>query len=159
MFFLFCPPRTGFAKIDTQGGIIEKKSYFCIVVVTNATCLTMSDRGPRNSSWQRATCTHVVIRSFEHHPGDSLFWLCPTPILRENTLWMARGASHLYSPSIYLTRGLVARRLFRVPPCRKGTLHLQTSMSSSVLEPSPYGTAVSVANHYTGWVTFCNVTP
>ncbi|GFW63766.1 hypothetical protein TNCV_3743741 [Trichonephila clavipes] len=34
-------------------------------------------------------------------------------------------------------------------PCRKGTIHLQTSMSSPGFEPSPSGTAVSVANHYT----------
>ncbi|GFX23841.1 mariner Mos1 transposase [Trichonephila clavipes] len=26
----------------------------------------VSDRGPRNSSWQRVRCTPVVIRSFEH---------------------------------------------------------------------------------------------
>ncbi|GFU11456.1 hypothetical protein TNCV_1983651 [Trichonephila clavipes] len=36
-------------------------------------------------------------------------------------------------------------------PYRKGTVHLQTSMSSPGFEPRPYGTAVSVANHYTGW--------
>ncbi|GFX10689.1 transposable element Tcb1 transposase [Trichonephila clavipes] len=29
--------------------------------------------------------------------------------------------------------------------------HLQTSMSSPGFEPGPYGTAVSFANHYTGW--------
>ncbi|GFY07437.1 uncharacterized protein TNCV_5086221 [Trichonephila clavipes] len=56
-------------------------------------------------------------------------------------------------PSTNHTRGLAARRLFRVPPCRKGTIHLQTSMSSPGFEPSLYGIAVSVANHYTGWVT------
>ncbi|GFU74575.1 hypothetical protein TNCV_5138961 [Trichonephila clavipes] len=44
-------------------------------------------------------------------------------------------------------------RLFRVPPCRKDTLHSQTSMTSPGFEPSPYGIAVSVANHYTGWAT------
>ncbi|GFW75918.1 long-chain-fatty-acid--CoA ligase 5 [Trichonephila clavipes] len=33
------------------------------------------------------------------------------------------------------------------------TIHLQTSMSSPGYEPSPYGTAVSVANYYTGWAT------
>ncbi|GFY28078.1 putative DD41D transposase [Trichonephila clavipes] len=48
-------------------------------------------------------------------------------------------------------RGFVARRLFRVPPCRVGTIHLQTSMSSPGFELRPYVTAVSVANHYTGW--------
>ncbi|GFW83060.1 hypothetical protein TNCV_4604871 [Trichonephila clavipes] len=44
-------------------------------------------------------------------------------------------------------------RLIKVPPCREGTIHLQTSMSSPGFEPSPNGTAVSVANHYTGWET------
>ncbi|GFV60984.1 hypothetical protein TNCV_91961 [Trichonephila clavipes] len=51
------------------------------------------------------------------------------------------------------TRRLAVRRLFRVPPCHEGTIHLQTSMSSPGFEPSPYGAAVSVANHYSGWVT------
>ncbi|GFT24287.1 hypothetical protein TNCV_2065051 [Trichonephila clavipes] len=37
---------------------------------------------------------------------------------------VARGP-HPTSPSTNLTRGLAARRLFRVPPCRKGTIHLQ----------------------------------
>ncbi|GFT74059.1 hypothetical protein TNCV_3707911 [Trichonephila clavipes] len=59
----------------------------------------------------------------------------------------------IQGPSTNHTRGLVARRLLRVPPCRKGTIHLQTSLPSPGFEPSPYGTAVSVANHYTGWVT------
>ncbi|GFW37792.1 hypothetical protein TNCV_4629971 [Trichonephila clavipes] len=40
------------------------------VIVANPTCLTMSDRGPRNSSRQRARCMSVVIRSFEHHTSD-----------------------------------------------------------------------------------------
>ncbi|GFV88734.1 hypothetical protein TNCV_3354861 [Trichonephila clavipes] len=52
--------------------------------------------------------------------------------------------------SLHLTRGLAARRLFKVPPCPE---QLQTSMSSPGFEPRPNGSAVSVANHYTGWVT------
>ncbi|GFV95071.1 uncharacterized protein TNCV_3708671 [Trichonephila clavipes] len=39
-----------------------------------------------------------------------------------------------------LTRGLAARWLFRVPPCRKGTIHLQTSMPSPGFEPRHYDT-------------------
>ncbi|GFW35388.1 hypothetical protein TNCV_2611871 [Trichonephila clavipes] len=35
------------------------------VVVSNATCLTKSDRGPRNSSWQGARSMLVV--GLEHH--------------------------------------------------------------------------------------------
>ncbi|GFW15825.1 uncharacterized protein TNCV_1545591 [Trichonephila clavipes] len=65
------------------------------------------------------------------------------------TLWGWLEASHLTSSSTNHTRGLAARRLFRVPPCRKGTIRLQTSMSSPGFEPSPYSTAVSIANHYT----------
>ncbi|GFX78321.1 hypothetical protein TNCV_5136681 [Trichonephila clavipes] len=38
----------------------------------------------------------------------------------------------------------------KYPPCRGGTIHLQTSMTSLGFKPSPDGTAVSVANHYTG---------
>ncbi|GFY27885.1 hypothetical protein TNCV_243501 [Trichonephila clavipes] len=60
-------------------------------------------------------------------------------------------ASHLSSTSTNLTRGLAAHRLFRGPPCHKGTLHLQTPMPSLGFEPRPYGTAVSIINHYTGW--------
>ncbi|GFY34191.1 hypothetical protein TNCV_2504941 [Trichonephila clavipes] len=49
----------------------------------------------------------------------------------------------------------VGRMLIAHPtPCREGTIHLQTSMSSPGFEPRPYGTAVSVTNHYTGWVIF-----
>ncbi|GFV52338.1 histone-lysine N-methyltransferase SETMAR [Trichonephila clavipes] len=50
-------------------------------------------------------------------------------------------------------RGFAARWLFRVPVCREGTIHLQTSMSSPGFELKHSGTAVSVANHYSGWVT------
>ncbi|GFX50859.1 uncharacterized protein TNCV_2732131 [Trichonephila clavipes] len=34
-------------------------------------------------------------------------------------------------------RGLADRLLFKVPPCREGTIHLQTSMSSPGFKPSP----------------------
>ncbi|GFW13618.1 hypothetical protein TNCV_1210841 [Trichonephila clavipes] len=64
------------------------------------------------------------------------------------------GVSHLSSSSPNHTRRLAARPLFRVPPCRKDTIHLQISMSSPGFEPSPYGTSISVANHYTGWATW-----
>ncbi|GFV37171.1 hypothetical protein TNCV_1720931 [Trichonephila clavipes] len=75
-------------------------------------------------------------RSFEHHTGESTIWLVPTPILREDT-WEWSGASHFSTPSTNHTRGLATRQLFRVPPCRKGNIHLQTSMSSPGFEPSP----------------------
>ncbi|GFX27725.1 hypothetical protein TNCV_3662121 [Trichonephila clavipes] len=66
--------------------------------------------------------------------------------------------SCLSSFSTNLIRGLAARRQFRVPPCRKGTIHLQTSIPSPGFEPRPYGTAVSLAS-YTAWVTEKSVTP
>ncbi|GFT59560.1 DEP domain-containing protein 1A [Trichonephila clavipes] len=53
-------------------------------------------------------------------------------------------------PSTNLTRGFAARRLFKMPPCRAGTMHLQTPMPSPGFEPMPYGTAVNVTNHCTG---------
>ncbi|GFX95404.1 hypothetical protein TNCV_3684561 [Trichonephila clavipes] len=49
-------------------------------------------------------------------------------------------------------RGFAARRLFKVLLCREGPIHLQT-MSFPGFKPSPNDTAVSVANHYTGWTT------
>ncbi|GFV58168.1 hypothetical protein TNCV_687751 [Trichonephila clavipes] len=55
------------------------------------------------------------------------------------------------------TRGLAARRLFRVAPRRNGTIYLQTSMSSPGFKPRPYGTVVIVDNHYTGWATHSKV--
>ncbi|GFU63173.1 hypothetical protein TNCV_3465971 [Trichonephila clavipes] len=55
--------------------------------------------------------------------------------------------------AINLTRGLAARPLFRVPPCREGIMHLQTSISSPGFEPRLYGTTVRVVNYFTGWVT------
>ncbi|GFS73101.1 hypothetical protein TNCV_686791 [Trichonephila clavipes] len=117
--------------------------FFCHLIV--------SDRGPRNSSRQWARCTPVVNRSIEHHTGDSTIYLGSNPILRDPG--GVSGASHLSSPSINLTRGLATRWLFRVLPCRKGTLHLRTSLPSPGFEHRPYGTAVSVTNHYTGWAT------
>ncbi|GFX91639.1 hypothetical protein TNCV_3682251 [Trichonephila clavipes] len=78
-----------------------------------------------------------------------------SPQFRGRTPWGWSGAYHLSSPSTNLTRGLAARRLFKVLPCREGTMHSQISMSSPGFEPSPNGTAVSVANHYTGWATSC----
>ncbi|GFU84547.1 hypothetical protein TNCV_3238561 [Trichonephila clavipes] len=93
----------------------------------------MSDQGTRNSSQQKARYTPVVIRSFERHSGNSTFWLSYTPILRENTLNVVR-TSHLSPLSTNLIKsshevggkGREARRLFRVPPCRKGTIYLET---------------------------------
>ncbi|GFX46704.1 uncharacterized protein TNCV_4038521 [Trichonephila clavipes] len=99
----------------------------------------MSDGGPRNSSRQRAKCTPVVNRSFEHHTYDSTFWLGSTLILRVKGL----------APT--------SRKDLRLDGC------LEYPQAAKVLciykhpclhrDSKPYGTAVDVANHYTGWVT------
>ncbi|GFY25733.1 uncharacterized protein TNCV_3060641 [Trichonephila clavipes] len=68
------------------------------------------------------------------------FCLGFSTILRENTLEVIRD-SHLSFPSTNLTRGLTDRWLFRIPPCREGTTHLQTSMPSPGFQPRSYGTA------------------
>ncbi|GFX73125.1 hypothetical protein TNCV_4502041 [Trichonephila clavipes] len=106
----------------------------------------MSDQGPRNSSRQRARFTPVVRRIFEHHTGNSTFWLGSTSILREITK-VVRGLPPLFP--FHQPNEKVTRRLFRVLPCLKGTMHLQTSMSSPGFEPRPYSTADNVTNHYT----------
>ncbi|GFV38101.1 hypothetical protein TNCV_3829481 [Trichonephila clavipes] len=63
------------------------------------------------------------------------------------------GVYRLSSPFINLARGLAAQRLFRVTPCRKRTIHLQTSTPFQGFKPKPYCTVVSVANHCAGWAT------
>ncbi|GFW34899.1 hypothetical protein TNCV_978371 [Trichonephila clavipes] len=78
----------------------------------------VSNRGPRNSSWQEASCTTVVIRSFEHYVGDSRFCLVP-PQFRGGTSWGIEA--YYFSSSINLTRGLAARRMFRVYPWHEST--------------------------------------
>ncbi|GFV29587.1 uncharacterized protein TNCV_329531 [Trichonephila clavipes] len=37
------------------------------------------------------SCMPVVIRSFEHHTGDSKIWLVSTPKLKGNTLRVVKG--------------------------------------------------------------------
>ncbi|GFX12916.1 hypothetical protein TNCV_3659121 [Trichonephila clavipes] len=59
-------------------------------------------------------------------------------------------------PSTYLPLPPTAREDLRLGgylEYSQGTIHLETSISSSGFEHWPYGTAVNVANHYTGWVT------
>ncbi|GFX96208.1 hypothetical protein TNCV_2290961 [Trichonephila clavipes] len=68
---------------------------------------------------------------------DCLGFNSVTPQFRWRT-----GISRLSFPSINLTKRLIARCLFRVPPSRKGMgVHLQTSMSSPGFEQKSYGTA------------------
>ncbi|GFW77127.1 hypothetical protein TNCV_2725571 [Trichonephila clavipes] len=73
--------------------------------------------------------------------------LVSTPILRGHP-----GSEQVSPTSLPFppTSRLAARQLFRVPPCREGTIYLETSMSSLVFKPRPYVPTVSVTNHYTG---------
>ncbi|GFW55988.1 hypothetical protein TNCV_373941 [Trichonephila clavipes] len=58
--------------------------------------------------------------------------------------------SQFSSPYPNLTKEFQALRLFRVDPCPKGTIYLQTSMPFPRFEPRTYGTAVNVDNQYSG---------
>ncbi|GFX68464.1 hypothetical protein TNCV_2004781 [Trichonephila clavipes] len=122
------------------------------VAVTNATCLTMSDQNPPNSSRQRTKCTPVVnialstIQGTVHilalfhpnfvgeHPkgGQGLLTSLSPPTSQED-LWLDG----------YLEYPMPQRH------------HTFTNIyaSSGIFEPIPYGTAISIANHHTRWVT------
>ncbi|GFY01653.1 hypothetical protein TNCV_2608361 [Trichonephila clavipes] len=92
-------------------------------------------------SWAVALSTIQVTVLFSSVPSR----------FRGRTPWEGQG------PSTNLTRGLVARWQFRVPPCCKGTAHLHKFMCSLGFEPTLYSTAFSVSNHYTGWATAFSV--
>ncbi|GFT75302.1 hypothetical protein TNCV_967621 [Trichonephila clavipes] len=68
-----------------------------------------------------------------------------TPILRKNTLRVGQGTLS------NLTRRLAAQRIFRVPPCNEGTVHLLTHVPSKGFDQRPYHTAVSITSHHIGW--------
>ncbi|GFT95931.1 hypothetical protein TNCV_312581 [Trichonephila clavipes] len=74
----------------------------------------------------------VIVRfSARFHPN----------FVEEHSGGRVRDLTPLF-PSNNLTRGLAVRRLFRVPPCCKGTIHLQTYMPSPGFEPRLYGTTL-----------------
>ncbi|GFV19729.1 hypothetical protein TNCV_479551 [Trichonephila clavipes] len=58
----------------------------CCCCAARGTCLTKSDQGPRNSSWQAARCMPVVVLSLEHHTSDSTIWLEEIPAGKEGML-------------------------------------------------------------------------
>ncbi|GFT17381.1 hypothetical protein TNCV_4806581 [Trichonephila clavipes] len=55
-------------------------------VVARATCLTESDRGPRNSSWQWARSTPVVGFSLERHTAQGVSDHCD--VIRINEFFL-----------------------------------------------------------------------
>ncbi|GFX92783.1 hypothetical protein TNCV_4876401 [Trichonephila clavipes] len=64
-----------------------------------------------------------------------MIWLDSTPTLKENTMGVVRGTSHLSSPSINLRIGLGTRWLLRAPPCHKGTIQHPCLLGAS--NPGP----------------------
>ncbi|GFV35630.1 hypothetical protein TNCV_5016451 [Trichonephila clavipes] len=52
-------------------------------------------------------------------------------------------------------RAASSTAILEYPYAVKALFYLKTSLPPPGFEPRPYGTAVSVANHYTGWVV-CN---
>ncbi|GFT37020.1 hypothetical protein TNCV_175391 [Trichonephila clavipes] len=62
-----------------------------------------------------------IALSIEHLADDSTIFLGSFPVLRENP-WGGQGFHDRQS----FTRGLAARRLFRVFPCREGNIYLQS---------------------------------
>ncbi|GFX62041.1 hypothetical protein TNCV_2227671 [Trichonephila clavipes] len=83
-----------------------------------------SDRGVRNG--KGLVFMHVISHIFEHQTGDSSIWLGSTPNFEgEHPGSGGLDTSHLSFPSTNLSKRLTARRIFRVSPCLKGTLHLK----------------------------------
>ncbi|GFU53883.1 hypothetical protein TNCV_4254811 [Trichonephila clavipes] len=101
----------------------------------------MRDIGDRYGNFKFSKVTRATPEQQHQSPNSH------TTLAGEERPGEGSGAFYLSSPSTNLTRRLTTRRLFREPLCR----HLQTSMSSPGFKPSPYSTAVRVANHYTGW--------
>ncbi|GFW60996.1 hypothetical protein TNCV_4872061 [Trichonephila clavipes] len=56
------------------GNVLKFTPKSAVVVAANATCLTVSDRDSRISSRQRARCTRVISRCFEHHADSPKNW-------------------------------------------------------------------------------------
>ncbi|GFX94232.1 hypothetical protein TNCV_4292771 [Trichonephila clavipes] len=121
-----------------------------VVVIANVTCLTVSDRGPRYSSWQRDRCTSVDSRSFEPHTGDSTIWFGSTSILRENTLEMS-GTSTSLPPPLTTRKDLRLDGYLEYSYIAK-TLHIYKHpylLRDS--NPGFMAPVLSVANHDIGW--------
>ncbi|GFT39394.1 hypothetical protein TNCV_2422961 [Trichonephila clavipes] len=120
--------------------------YFCHLIDSN-----IRSRHAKFIAAKDYIFTPVVNRSFEPQAGDSMILLDSTEISREHTWWVVRGLPPIFPFHQPYERGLAVRRLFRVTPSREGTIHLQRTIPSLGFEPRPYGTAVSVTNHSTGW--------
>ncbi|GFX33086.1 hypothetical protein TNCV_5042541 [Trichonephila clavipes] len=97
----------------------------------------MSDRGPRNSSRQRAICTFGIALSIIQFAVR--FLSVPIPILREKTIKVPLPPSSRDDLWLdgYLEYNYAAKALY--------------TYKHTEFEPKPYGTAVCFAKQYTGW--------
>ncbi|GFS53575.1 hypothetical protein TNCV_730331 [Trichonephila clavipes] len=112
------------------------QKVFCILLLMFL-IETVSDRGLRNSSWQGASFTSVVSRSFKHHAGDSTIWLGSNSQEEHPGGWS--GASHLFPPTS--RENLRYNEYSEWPKALYIYKHLFLSRESS---------AVSIADHSTG---------
>ncbi|GFT60511.1 hypothetical protein TNCV_1966151 [Trichonephila clavipes] len=69
-------------------------------------------------------------------------WLSSIQILKENILAGRQGPQNRNGTES------------QVPSSSEDTIHLQTPSISPRVEPRPYGTAVTVTGHHTGWAAF-----
>ncbi|GFV99285.1 hypothetical protein TNCV_1512571 [Trichonephila clavipes] len=96
-------------------GEVESSDTIQYDVVTNATCLTKSDRGPLNSSQLRTRIFTPAVLALALSTMQVTVRFCSVPPQSSGRKpWTCQGTSHLSSPSTNHTRGLAARRLFRV---------------------------------------------
>ncbi|GFT89416.1 hypothetical protein TNCV_4387011 [Trichonephila clavipes] len=103
----------------------RKQSRFCCCFKCHPI-----DKGQIEIHHDKGLSDTCLYCSFEHHTGDSTIWPISTQILREDTLRVVRDASHPFFRFHQSHERTGGRWLFRVSPCREGTINLQTSMSS-----------------------------
>ncbi|GFS56002.1 hypothetical protein TNCV_2564481 [Trichonephila clavipes] len=123
-----------------------------VVVETNATCLTLSDRGPRNSSRPRTKTLRLSLALVLSTMQVTVRFCSVSSQFRGRKTWGCTGASHLSSPSTNLTRGLAARDCYLEYPHATKALYIYKH-PCLLRDSNPVPTALSVANHYTGWTT------
>ncbi|GFV05089.1 hypothetical protein TNCV_223031 [Trichonephila clavipes] len=109
------------------------------------------DREPPSSLWLGASLLQSLAVALSIMQVTVKFGLCVWFHFNSDGNHPKENGQWATPFSTNLRRTLSAEWLFRVSPCRKGTIHLQTFISFQGLEPRPYGTAVSDTNHYIGW--------
>ncbi|GFV87378.1 hypothetical protein TNCV_4033501 [Trichonephila clavipes] len=116
-------------------------SYTLEILIHLLFCLTLMACTSSSELPKRGRRLHVLARFHPNFDGEHTRrgQGPPTNLTRGRSvgcnLFIRTGGPHA-------TRGLrVGHPWFRVTPCRKGTIHLQTSVPSPGFGPRPYGTA------------------